>query len=42
MLIDYRDEPDKMNPDGTKITSCNNEKFLHVLIDKKNKALMCT
>ena len=38
MLIDYRDEPDKMNLDGTKITSCNNEKLL---IDKKNKALMC-
>ena len=36
MLIDNRDKSDKMNLDGTKIISCNSEKFLHVLIDKKN------
>ena len=35
VLIGNHDEPDKINVNGTEITSCNNEKFLSVGADKK-------
>ena len=35
MLIGNHDDPDKINLNGTEITSRNNKKFLGVCIDKK-------